>query len=201
MAALKLMVIAATCALASPANADPVTRWRAYTHEASARFGVPLAWIERVMTAESGGQTELHGRAITSPAGAMGLMQVMPDTWAEIRAQLSLGFNPHDPHDNILAGAYYLSQMYRRFGYPGLFAAYNAGPGRYAAFLGGRRGLPGETRAYIASVAGTPGQGRPAAAAAPPRQTLFAVRYAGATAAEASQPPPENGLFVRLSGE
>lgn len=43
--------------------------------------------------------------------------------------------------------------MYDRFGYPGLFAAYNAGPARYAAYLSGRATLPRETRAYMAAVA------------------------------------------------
>jgi soluble lytic murein transglycosylase-like protein len=48
-----------------------------------------------------------------------------------MRGRLGLGTNPHDPRDNILAGTLYLRLMYDRFGYPGLFGAYNAGPGRY----------------------------------------------------------------------
>jgi len=55
------------------------------------------------------------------------------------------------PHDNIIAGAAYLRLMYDRFGYPGFFAAYNAGPQRYAMYLAGRRGLPLETRHYLVS--------------------------------------------------
>src|SRR3546814_7041331 len=46
--------------------------------------------------------------------------------------------------------------MYERFGYPGLFAAYNAGPARYAAHLRTGRTLPGETRSYLATLARTP---------------------------------------------
>src|SRR3546814_4666575 len=83
------------------------------------------------MQAESAGLTHLHGRPITSRAGAMGLMQLMPGTWAAMRQQHGLGGDPYDPRDNILAGAAYLRAMYDRFGYPGLFAAYNAGPARY----------------------------------------------------------------------
>jgi soluble lytic murein transglycosylase-like protein len=63
---------------------DPVARWRPFIAEASRRFGVPAAWIERVMRAESGGRTTRNGRPISSPAGAMGLMQLMPATWAEL---------------------------------------------------------------------------------------------------------------------
>jgi len=156
VAALKPFALAVALLVATPAAADPVDRWRAEIAEASARFAVPVAWIERVMRAESGGHTMLGGRPITSRAGAMGLMQLMPATWAAMRAAHGLGGNPHDPHDNILAGTAYLRAMYDRFGYPGLFAAYNAGPGRYAAHLTSGRALPTETRAYLAQVSGTP---------------------------------------------
>lgn len=146
-----------------PARADPVARWRPYVEEASARFGVPVAWIERVMRAESGGRLSLGGRPITSSAGAMGLMQLMPGTWADMRSRLGLGSDPHAPRDNILAGTLYLRLMHDRFGYPGLFAAYNAGPARYAAVLAGRSRLPVETRAYVAAVDGaTPRETRSA---------------------------------------
>src|SRR3546814_16843640 len=47
---------------------------------------------------------------------------------------------------------FYLRLMYERFGYPGLFAAYNAGPARYAAHLRPGRTLPGETRSYLATL-------------------------------------------------
>ncbi len=133
---------------------DAVSRWHAEIAEASERFGVPTVWIERVMRAESRGHTTLGGRPITSPAGAMGLMQLMPATWAELRGRLRLGSDPHQPRDNILAGTAYLREMYDKFGYPGLFAAYNAGPGRYAASRATGRPLPAETRAYLAAVAG-----------------------------------------------
>jgi soluble lytic murein transglycosylase-like protein len=154
--ALAVALLLATPAAADPPRTDPVSRWRAEIGEASARFGVPVEWIERVMRAESGGQTMLGGRPITSHAGAMGLMQLMPATWAAMRRAHDLGGNPHDPRANILAGTAYLRAMYDRFGYPGLFAAYNAGPGRYAAHLASARVLPAETRAYLAQVSGTP---------------------------------------------
>lgn len=140
----------------SPASAQSVVHWRPYVDEASARFSIPVEWIERVMRAESGGRTMLNGRPIVSRAGAMGLMQLMPGTWAAMRARLGLGSDPHSPRDNILAGTLYLRLMYDRFGYPGLFGAYNAGPGRYAEHLRTGRPLPGETRGYLATVAGAP---------------------------------------------
>lgn len=153
-AALRTFGLAAMLVAATPSRADSVADWRPFTVEASQRFGLPVPWIERVMRAESGGRTMLGGRLIVSRAGAMGLMQLMPGTWAAMRAALGLGSDPFDPHDNILAGAAYLRLMYDRFGYPGMFAAYNAGPGRYAAWRAGRGSLPDETVGYLAAVSG-----------------------------------------------
>ena len=78
--------------------------------------------------------------------------------------------------------------MYDRFGYPGLFGAYNAGPGRYAAHLESGVRLPGETRDYMAKVARdakvpappTKPDGAAYAIYEPPPPTVFAVRPAGA---------------------
>jgi len=153
MAALTRIMIVCLLAWPAPLMAGDVGRWRPYVEEASSRFGVPAEWIESVLAAESGGHTRLSGAPITSPAGAMGLMQLMPATWREIRETLGLGSDPHDPEDNILAGTYYLRLMYERFGYPGLFAAYNAGPRRYEQHLDTGQALPAETRAYVAAVA------------------------------------------------
>lgn len=149
MGPLRSLALALSLVLACPAQGQTVANWRPFVAEASERFGLPIAWIERVMHAESGGRTMLNGRPIVSRAGAMGLMQLMPGTWNEVRSALGLGNDPFDPRDNILAGTAYLRRMYDRFGYPGMFAAYNAGPGRYAAFLAGRQALPGETEAYL----------------------------------------------------
>ena len=144
MAALSL-VIAVALVGDAPAGPSSVGRWQPLIAEASQRFGVSQSIIASVIRAESGGRTTLNGRPITSRAGAMGLMQLMPGTWAELRTELRLGPNPHDPRDNILAGTAYLRKLGRRFGYPGMIAAYNAGPARYAAYLARRQRLPAET--------------------------------------------------------
>ena len=177
MGALTRLVPAILLLAATPARADEVGRWRPYVEQASTRFGIPTSWIERVIRAESRGFTTLNGRPIRSRAGAMGLMQLMPATWQDMRARLSLGSDPDDPRDNILAGTFFLRLMYDCFGYPGLFGAYNAGPGAYADYLAGRRRLPGETVAYLGTVGGAvpTGQPMPAAVSSPP---LFIVRRA-----------------------
>jgi Transglycosylase SLT domain len=91
-------------------------------------------------------------RAI-SQKGAIGLMQVMPKTHAELRIRHRRGGDPCDPHDNILAGAAYLRVMLDRYGAPGVLAAYNAGPARYDEHLMKGRPLPGETQDYVAKLA------------------------------------------------
>jgi soluble lytic murein transglycosylase-like protein len=207
MGALKLLFLAVALALSAPAAAGPLDPWSDHIAEASARFGVPEEWIRRVMQAESGGRTHLNGRPIVSHAGAMGLMQLMPGTWRETRALLGLAADPHDPRDNILAGTFYLRAMYDRFGYPGLFAAYNAGPARYAEHLAGRRRLPGETVAYVSAVSGrgvaAPDMSvsRPQAAPAP---ALFALRRNTAPLAAAGDNAAPSAasvsLFVPLGG-
>jgi soluble lytic murein transglycosylase-like protein len=177
--------------------------WTLEVREASERFGIPEDWIRRVIRAESGGRTRLAGRPITSRAGAMGLMQLMPGTWAEMRSRHRLGPDPYDPRDNILAGTAYLRMLYDRFGYPGLFAAYNAGPARYAGVLGGRGRLPAETLDYLAAVGAAvrPDGPEPAAGSG----FLFVplsnrAAAAKAPAPDAAAPRPGSGLFIRLRG-
>src|SRR5712675_1979612 len=127
---------------------NPIDPYAGYIAEASRRFGIPETWIRAVMRVESSGQVKA-----VSPKGAIGLMQIMPDTWAGLRLRYRLGRNPHDPHDNILAGAAYLREMHDRYGAAGFLAAYNAGPGRYQDYVSIGRPLPAETLAYVAALA------------------------------------------------
>jgi hypothetical protein len=142
-------------ATAAVAQGCPVTvavsenRFAAHIAEASQRFGIPEAWIRAVIIAESA-----HDIGAISSAGAVGLMQVMPGTWADLRVQHRLGADPHDPRDNILAGTAYLRQMLDRYGSIGaMLAAYNAGPGRHDEYVATGRPLPAETRAYVGKLA------------------------------------------------
>jgi hypothetical protein len=80
----------------------------------------------------------------------MGLMQIMPKTYAVLRARQHLGLDAYNPRDNILAGAAYLREMLDRYGSPGFLAAYNAGPARYDEHLATGRSLPPETQLYVA---------------------------------------------------
>lgn len=170
-------------------RASPADPFASFIAEAAQRFGIPERWIRAVMRVESAGDV----RAISS-AGAMGLMQIMPDTWAELRIRHRLGRDPYSPRDNILAGAAYLREMYDRYGSPGFLAAYNAGPGRYEEYLSGRP-LPAETRAYVAALVPIFGGGElpgpVTVAAADPqewtRAPLFVARIERISAADPTQ--------------
>jgi hypothetical protein len=162
---------------------DPVA---APVAEAAQRSGIPASWIRAVMQAESGGDA----RAVSSK-GAMGLMQIMPETWATLRLRYGLGADPFDPHDNIIAGAAYLRELHDRYGSPGFLAAYNAGPARYQDHLATGQPLPAETRSYVALLAPMVGDGVisdvavvPVAARSWTEAPLFTVRADDHTAAD-----------------
>ncbi len=112
---------------------------------AARAVGLPKTVVAVVLGVESGGRS----RAV-SRAGAMGCMQLMPGTWAEMRARLVLGSDPFDVHDNMLAGTAYLRHLRDRYGWPGALAAYNAGPARYELYRSAGIRMPRETQAYLA---------------------------------------------------
>jgi hypothetical protein len=197
---------------AAVAMADP---FAGFVAEASHRFALPVSSIRAVMQAESGGDV----RAL-SPKGAMGLMQIMPDTWSELRFRYGLGADPYDPRDNITAGTAYLRELHDRFGERGFLAAYNAGPSRYEEHLAT---LPAETLSYMATVKslldGTLARSSPAAASwassslfiaiakaalAPsqrsPKQASEHRSTSGLPSTTAPLTPLSDGLFARTSG-
>jgi hypothetical protein len=154
---------------AQPAISQTAHSFAGFINEAAQRFAIAPNWIRSVQRIESAG--DVHAR---SPKGAMGLMQIMPATWAELRVRYNLGNDPYDPHDNILAGTAYLRELLDRYGSPGVFAAYNAGPSRYEEHLAGGS-LPDETRAYVAKLANL------LAVELPPRWTSGGQSSAAAT--------------------
>jgi len=150
---LAAVVAARSCCGAAVAQPLPATQpapvsVAAFVTEAAQRFGIPERWIRAVMHVESRGDPHA-----VSPKGAMGLMQIMPATWATLRQRYGLGGDPFDVRDNILAGAAFLRELHDRYGAAGFLAAYSCGPGCYDDHLATGRPLPAETRAYVATVA------------------------------------------------
>ena len=109
--------------------------------EAAARYQVDPRLVAAVAQTESGGNQEA-----VSPAGAVGVMQLMPETAA------GLGVNPYDKRQNIEGGAKYLRQMMDTFGgdVQKAVAAYNAGPQAVKEY----NGIPPyrETQDYVNKV-------------------------------------------------
>jgi hypothetical protein len=201
-----------------PNSRDP---YAAAISEATTRFGIPAAWIRAIIRVESGGDPHA-----ISPAGAIGLMQVMPSTWEALTARHALGHDPFDTRANILAGTAYLRELIDRYtDLPTALAAYNAGPARVDAWRTRGRALPTETVAYVARIApliGTSGSSSLAAmpiAVAPSWRTagLFPQRGGDAIPTSMNAPPSRDaatvvapsaiaapgrrdGLFVPLSG-
>jgi soluble lytic murein transglycosylase-like protein len=221
------LVFAVQMAGSSPAAGQPAPGiavahpYAVHVTNAARRFGIPEDWIWAVMRVESNGN-----RRAVSTAGAMGLMQIMPATWANLRVRYQLGSDPFDPRDNIMAGAAYLREMHDRYGSAAaMLAAYNAGPGRYEQYLSRGRPLPRETRAYLAKLTAITGHSGGVWLAATPPPDPFAWRSASLFPARAdgnptakdvvagepsdaspTAPPvaaglPTNGLFVSLSGQ
>ena len=99
------------------------------------QIGIEPDWIQAVMRQES-----VFARTIASPAGAVGLMQLMPATAGEVAAELERPqpsrWDLLDPELNITLGSAYLTRMRDRFGHAALAtAAYNAGPARVERWL------------------------------------------------------------------
>ena len=222
MLAILLLLAPDAMSTAALARDTPTERmaashpYAAHVADTARRFGIPEAWIWAVMRVESNGDS----RAVSS-AGAMGLMQIMPATWANLRVRHGLGRDPYNVRDNIMAGAAYLRAMHDRYGNTAaMLAAYNAGPGRYDEYLAHGRPLPAETRAYLAKLAPIIGSADDIqlATVAPfdphawRRAALFAARASDIAAASESVPDerpvdmhaaaeaPVNSLFVALSG-
>lgn len=228
-----ILLLASVMALGMPtvavhAQAAPLARrassdsYAALVAEAAQRFKIPAAWIQAIMRIESRGD-----RRAVSPKGAMGLMQLMPDTWAALRARYDLGPDPFNPRDNIFAAAAFLREMHDRYGSPGFLAAYNAGPGRYEDYRDRRRPLPPETVAYVAALVPFVGDGATdgpvlVASTDPSSWTQAPLFIVGSASAEpvdraAPRPPPNgsppavavrdlsaiapqsNGLFIHIS--
>ncbi len=124
--------------------------------EAAQQFGVDPQLALNVLQQESSGRHyNDDGSILTSPAGAMGYMQVKPSTGQD------MGYDVTDPTQNIYAGVKYLGQQVKRFGSNALgAAAYNAGPGSVAR----AGGVPDAAAGYVSSV--VPGGDAPAAPAA-----------------------------------
>lgn len=159
-----LTIIVATAGAGASRAAAPIAAdCRAHALEAASRSGLAIDVVLRVMRAESGGSA-----TAVSIKGAIGCMQIMPTTWTDLSRRYGLGSDPYDARMNMIGGALYLAELARRFGWPGAYSAYNAGPTRYMRYATKGVPLPAETVAYAARLGGV---------AAPAVASLSRVRW------------------------
>jgi hypothetical protein len=132
----------ATQSASHPPTPDDICR---ALEQDAAENELPVEFFARVIWQES----RFNARAVSNK-GAQGIAQFMPAT-ADYRGLV----DPFDPIEALKNSARYLHDLKARFGNLGLAAAaYNAGPGRVAAWLSSHRPLPGETRNYVAIITG-----------------------------------------------
>ncbi len=105
-------------------------------------YGVDPELARRI----AGRESNFDPKAI-SPAGAIGIMQLMPGT------AKGLGVDPYNPEENIKGGIKYYSDMSKKYGPVMGLAAYNWGPGNVEQYLAGKKQMPSETRKYLDSLA------------------------------------------------
>lgn len=128
----------------SPLGPDPErhARYHPLIIEAARLYQLPVAFLRAIMKVESD-----FNPSVVSPAGAMGLMQLMPTTARAMGVQ-----NPFDPRENVLGGARYLRVLANKFNGDLILtiAAYNAGEGAVVRY----GGVPPymETRRYVQNV-------------------------------------------------
>jgi soluble lytic murein transglycosylase-like protein len=105
-------------------------------------IGRAVAWVE-----SRGRQYDANGNVLKSKAGALGIMQLMPSTAAQ------LGIDPNDEEQNLAGGESYLQQLFAKYGnWEDALAAYNWGPGKVDAALASGSAYPGSVQEYIENV-------------------------------------------------
>ena len=115
-------------------------KYQQYIEKYSAEYDIPEEIIFAVIKIESSFRA-----SVTSPVGAMGLMQMMPDTFEWLTGNYHLGENLttlslYDPEINIKYGTYYLRYLKDKFGdWNTVLAAYNAGEGNVSKWLADER--------------------------------------------------------------
>ena len=160
-------------------------QYRRLVTETAQRHGVPARLLSDLILKESSWRD-----GVRSPAGAVGLMQLMPGTARDLRV------NPRDPAQNVDGGTRYLKQQFDRFGsWDKALQAYNAGPGAVQA---GR--VPRETQNYVRNLSGSIPKGVPPGA--PQGATKGAPKVSVETVpARASLPlrnPEVRSAFLRV---
>ena len=120
-------------------------KWVPVLNVAETQYGIPKDLLARQAYQESHFRSDIISGATVSPAGAQGIMQLIPRFYP--------GVDPLDPAQAITAAAESMATYYRQFGSWALaLAAYNWGPGNVAKHGGDSSSWPAETQNYVAQI-------------------------------------------------
>jgi hypothetical protein len=196
------LICTIACGLAAPfAQACDITQWDPVVTDAARLQHVNAVLIRAVIQVESNGCERLEDKPITSAAGAMGLMQLLPATWSVYRDRLKLGEDPYEPLANIIAGTAYLHDLIQARGLFDGLAAYFAGPKTVAEQQVDDKLPSTATLSYVRDVLAVVVQEtrRPSAlspAAHPTSSGLFAVERSKAAPSVSVRSHTEQTLFA-----
>lgn len=126
-------------------------KWAPVIAAAEQQYGIPTGLLARQAYEESGYQTNVINGTQPSSAGALGILQLMPQYFTSV--QVPIPFSTGAIEGQIAQAAGYLRQLYNQFGNWGYaLAAYNAGPGTVQNVLAGTQTLPAQTQNYVSQI-------------------------------------------------
>lgn len=126
-------------------------QWVPVIQVAEAQYGIPANLLARMAYQESHFRSGIINGTQVSPAGALGILQLMPQYFSTVR--VARPFGPQDTAAQIQEAAGELARLYGVFSDWGLaVAAYNDGQGNVRQYLTGNRALPAETLRYVSEV-------------------------------------------------
>lgn len=144
-------VVAVNVISAAWMSSDNAQKWAAALSNAEDNFGIPSGLLSRIAYQESHFVQSIIDGTQASPAGALGIMQLMPQYFQTVNRPIP--FSDSDTQDQIGEAANLLVNLYNHFqDWTAAVAAYNAGQGTIDSVLAGNRAIPSQTANYIRDV-------------------------------------------------
>lgn len=132
-------------------NSANAQKWAPVILAAEKQYGIPVGLLARQAYEESGYRTSVINGTQPSSAGALGILQLMPQYFTSV--QVPIPFSDGAVEGQIAQAAGYMRQLYNQFGNWGYaLAAYNAGPGTVNNVLNGTQPLPLQTKNYVSQI-------------------------------------------------
>lgn len=140
-----------TAAIAGWKQVQAGPQWVPVINAAEMQYGIPTDLLARMAYQESHFRPSIIDGTTASPAGALGILQLMPQYFNTV--QRPIPFSTQDTADQINQAAGQLLGLMNHFNDWGLaVAAYNDGQGNVDKYVAGTRPLPAETSTYVADV-------------------------------------------------